>query len=216
MYFASCNAAPIVTGLYLKITNSTENHNGFQYSDGLNVLKEKFNDDPYKSCCPGGLYFTNVENIFKFLGYGVYLREIILPTDNRDFHMIKDPKGDKWRANMIILGARYNLDNIDTFKLLMENGADIHIQDDHALKWSAERGYSNIVKILIENGANIHAQDDYALRWSARKGQLDVVKFLIENGANIHADYDYALRWSKKNHLDVYNLLIEHIKKIDL
>ena len=72
------------------------------------MLEEKFNDDPTKSCCAGGLYFTNSKNIFKFLDYGIYLREIILPTDNPDFRMIKDKEGDKWRANMIILGKRYD------------------------------------------------------------------------------------------------------------
>jgi len=29
--------------LYFKITTKEENHHGFQYYDGLNVLKEKFN-----------------------------------------------------------------------------------------------------------------------------------------------------------------------------
>ena len=106
--------------MYFKITNPAENHNGFQYSDGLNVLKDKFNDNPNHACCSGGLYFTNGENIFKFLNYGIYLREITLPTENPDFKKIKDPSGDKWRANMIFLGKRYDLSNVDTFKYLME------------------------------------------------------------------------------------------------
>ena len=44
--------------MYFKITNAKENHHGFQYVDGLNVLIEEFNDDPNDSCCAGGLYFT--------------------------------------------------------------------------------------------------------------------------------------------------------------
>ena len=44
--------------------------------------------------------------------------------------MIKDKSGDKWRANMIILGKRYDLSNVDTFKYLIECGADIHAYDD--------------------------------------------------------------------------------------
>ena len=115
--------------MYFKITNAAENHNGFQYSDGLNVLKEKFNDNPDDSCCKGGFYFTNAENIFKFLNYGIYLREVTLPTDNPDFRMIKDKEDDKWRANMIILGKRYDLSSVDTFKYLIGCGADIHYAD---------------------------------------------------------------------------------------
>ena len=194
--------------MYFKITNSTENHHGFQYSDGLNVLIDKFNDNPTYSCCKGGLYFTNVENIFKFLNYGIYLREVILPTNNPDFRMIKDPQGDKWRANMIILGKRYDLYSTETFKYLIENGADIHAEDDFALRWSAEKGHLDVVKFLVENDANIHVENDYALRLSAYNGHLDVVKGLVDKGANIHAENDYALRLSAQNgHLDVYNFL---------
>ena len=31
--------------MYFKITNKEENHNGFQYKDGLNVLEGEFNND---------------------------------------------------------------------------------------------------------------------------------------------------------------------------
>ena len=156
--------------MYFKITNPAENHNGFQYSDGLNVLKEKFNDDPNKSCCAGGLYFTNGENIFKFLNYGIYLRDVILPSDDPDFQKIKDPEGDKWRANMIILEKRYDLSNVDTFKYLVEKGANIHADNDCALQWSAREGNLDVVQFLVENGADIHAADDYALKLSAING----------------------------------------------
>ena len=187
--------------MYFKITNAAENHKGFQYSDGLNVLQEKFNDDPNKSCCSGGLYFTDIENIFKFLNYGIYLREVILPTENPDFKKIKDPSGDKWRANMIILGKRYELSNVDTFKYLLEKGANIHADNDSALRWSAEKGYLDVVQFLVEKGANIHANNDYALICSAENGHLDVVQYLTNKGANIHACNDYALRWSaEKGH----------------
>ena len=77
--------------------------------------------------------FTNAKNIFKFLDYGIYLREIILPIDNPDFRMVLDPSGDKWRANMVIFGARYDLSNMNTFKYLVENGADINVYNDYAL-----------------------------------------------------------------------------------
>ena len=88
--------------MHFKITNRNETHNCHRYDTGLNVLKGKFNNDPNQSCCTGGLYFTDVVNIFEFLDYGVYLREVSLPTDNADFRVVKDKT--KWRANMIILG----------------------------------------------------------------------------------------------------------------
>ncbi len=127
--------------MYFKITNAEENHHGFQYVDGLNVLIDKFNDDPNASCCSGGFYFTDAANIFKFLNYGVYLREIELPIDNPDYKMIKDKDNDKWRTNMIILGKRYDLSKVETFKYLIESGAVVHAKDDYALRSSAEKGH---------------------------------------------------------------------------
>jgi ankyrin repeat protein len=69
---------------------------------------------------------------------------------------------------------------------------------------SADNGDLENVKFALQNGANIHADNDYALRWAAIKGYLPVVKFLVENGADIHADDDCVLRYSARNgHHDV-------------
>ena len=58
--------------------------------------------------------------------------------------------------------------------------------------------------------ANIHADDDYALRWAAKYGHLEVVKYLVSKGADIHADDDYALRWAAENgHLEVVKYLVD-------
>jgi len=122
--------------LYFKITNSKENHHGFQYYDGLNVLKEKFNDDPEASCVAGGFYFTDIKHILEFLMYGIYLREVTLPTDDPDFKMVLD-ENNKWRANKIILGKRRNLCEVSTFEYLINQGVDIHINDDYTLRWSS-------------------------------------------------------------------------------
>ena len=76
--------------MYYKITNSTENHNGYQYKDGLNILQEPFAETG--SCCPGGFYFTDIDHILKFLSYGIYLREITLPINDSDFKMVRDDR----------------------------------------------------------------------------------------------------------------------------
>ena len=146
--------------IYYKITNAKENHHGFQYKDGLNVLKEEFNDNPNNHYGAGGLYFTDVKNIFRFLNYGIYLREVILPINDSNFRMVVDE--NKYRANMIILGKKYGLDKIETIKMLIEKGADIHVDNDFALRYSASIGYLEVVNYLIERGANVYADDDYA------------------------------------------------------
>ena len=223
--------------MYYKITNENENHHGFQYVDGLNILLDDFNDDPNQSRCKGGFYFTDAANIFKYLCYGIYLREITLPASDPNFRMVKVGKY-KWRANMIILGKRYELSNVDTLKYLIElgtnkncacvqsarygylvvvkylaeNGTDINANNDYAFRQSARYGHLEVVKYLVEHGrADIHANNDYALGLSAENGHLNVEKYLIKLGANINANNNYALHSSAKNgHLDIVKFLVEN------
>jgi len=207
--------------MYFKITNLNENHHGYQYKDGLNVLDKEFDNNPKNSCTKGGLYFTNKEFIQKFYFYGVHLRIVELPIDDPEFRMIKDPQGDKWRANKIILKERYSLADIGTYdkfeiyqlgllwasennhleivKYVIEKGADIHAENDSALCRASYHDHLEIVKLLIEKGADIHAGHEYALRKAFRYGHLEIVKLLIEKGADIYAENYCALIWAFEN-----------------
>ena len=195
------------TNKYYKIFNAEENHNGFQYQDGLNVDTIPFNSNPRDSCCEGGFYFTTIEHIFKFLDYGCYLREVEVP---KDVTIIKDPDGDKYRAHSLFLHERRNLDDIVTWKYLVEHGANIHADEDLALRRASKNGHLEVVKYLVEQGADIHAFNDYALRDASLNGHLEVVKYLVEQGANINAREDYALCYASANgHLEVVKYLVE-------
>jgi len=93
-------------------------------------------------------------------------------------------------------------------KWLLNNGYDVHADNDWALRWASNNGHIGVVKVLLEAGANVHAEDDGALRWASRDGHLEVVKVLLEAGANIHAIDDWALRWASRYcHLEVVELL---------
>ena len=83
---------------------------------------------------------------------------------------------------------------IDELKNLLDRGANIHANDDVALREAAWKGRHEIVKFLVTQGANIHADNDAALRWAAPNGHLEIAKFLLAKGANIHANDDGALR----------------------
>lgn len=104
----------IVAEKYYKITNEKELHNGYQYTDGLNILKEPFAETG--SCVAGGFYFTTAANLHKFEHYGCNIREILLPKDNPAFKIVKD--GDKFRSNMVILGEKYSILDPDTYAVL--------------------------------------------------------------------------------------------------
>ena len=90
---------------YYKVTNKEECHNGLRYQDGLNIDPLPFNDNPEASSIPGGIYFTDAEHIFMFLHFGCFIREVNIPNDAK---VIKDPDNDKWRADRVIFGRRYD------------------------------------------------------------------------------------------------------------
>lgn len=224
--------------IYLKVTNEKENHYGFQYQDGLNILIEKFNDDPNASCVAGGFYFTTAEYIHNFYGYGVYLRVVILPIDDPEFRMVKDSGGDKYRANRIILGERYSLTDFNTYlkfgikfpkltsccnpeyfpllQYLVSNGADIHVFHDEPLRLAAGNGYLEIVKYVVEKGADINAMNSAAVITSAANGHLDVLKYLVERGGAYDKLNNMAICLAAANgHFDVVRYLVETDPKIN-
>ena len=86
---------------YFKVTNESECHHGFQYQDGLNLLKEPFAKTG--SCVPGGLYFTNLDHVVDFISYGIFVREVLIPPESQ---VVKDGKF-KWRTDQIWLGHRW-------------------------------------------------------------------------------------------------------------
>ena len=120
-------------------------------------------------------------------------------------------------GNNILLQRSAENGHVEVVSALLEAGADIHANNDDALRWSAENGHVEVVSALLEAGADIHANNDAALRRSASNGHVEVVSALLEAGADIHAGYDDALRWSASNgHMEVVSALLEAGADIDL
>lgn len=61
---------------------------------------------------------------------------------------------------------------------------------------AAKNGSINLLRSYVSAGANVHADNDLALRYAADFGQTESVEFLLGHGAYIHAANDAALRWS--------------------
>lgn len=125
--------------VYYKVTNLKENHYGFQYVDGLNVMIHPKNNLKYNdidsddddddnsnnsnnnhifkknTICGNGLYFTIKERIHRYYHMGYWIREVVLPMEDDDFEMGSDLITEKWKANKIILGKKYSLNEISTY-----------------------------------------------------------------------------------------------------
>ena len=104
---------------------------------------------------------------------------------------------------------------LEIVKFLVENRANIHADDDDALRLASGVGHLEVVKYLVEHGANIHAENDEALRMSSRFGHLEVVKYLVRMGAGswrVRTYNDEALGSASSNgHLEVVKFLVKHI-----
>lgn len=74
----------------------------------------------------------------------------------------------------------------DGMKFLIENGANIHLNNDEIVKIAAANGYYDIVKLLIENGSDIHS-DNRALYYAIHQQHCSVAKLLLENGADVNS-----------------------------
>lgn len=90
---------------FVKLTNETELHHGFQFKDGLNIDTIPFN--PNGECQPGGIYFCCERYVPSWIEYnpliGVmcWIRDVIIPDDAAVYIEYSKAKADR-----IILGPR--------------------------------------------------------------------------------------------------------------
>ena len=98
---------------------------------------------------------------------------------------------------------------LDIVERLLAEGADVHGDDDGALRSACAGGDLPVVNRLLAAGANVHARRDCPLRKASKQGRLPVVERLLEAGADVHAKNDWALiRASEYDHLPVVDRLL--------
>ena len=87
------------TKKFYKLTTETENHNGFKFKDGLNTDIHPINTN---NCSEGGLYFTDENNISRWMWYGnkimKWIREVEILNDSLIF-----VENDKYKTDKFIL-----------------------------------------------------------------------------------------------------------------
>lgn len=147
-------------GKFFKILSDDMNMKGFQYHVGIN-------------CDDNGLYFTDGNNICSYLSFGNKIAIISIPDGAHVTQMERQFKSDKVNIESI-----YDLNEIDTWKMLISVGVDIHTEYDYALRWNAKIGNLEIVKFLVDNGADVHSANDLALKFSEEENHNEVVNYL--------------------------------------
>lgn len=70
---------------------------------------------------------------------------------------------------------------------------------DAGLCTAAYFGKLSIVKLLIENGADVHANNDWPLRYAVYKKHYEVVEYLLQNDANVDVNNGEAFADARDN-----------------
>jgi len=78
--------------------------------------------------------------------------------------------------------------HMQVVEYLINAGADVHLNDEYALRISIANGQLNIVKYLIDVGCCAsNERKQIALLIAARTGHVETMKYLVSIGANIDA-----------------------------
>lgn len=74
--------------------------------------------------------------------------------------------------------------DVSMVELMLDQGANIHTENDRPLVLAASNGNVDIVNRLLDRGANIHGYDNDVLRSAAKNSRLKIVQLLLNRGAN--------------------------------
>jgi len=189
----------------VKALRSDRTHHGFTYSLGLNTCPEPFTDREW--CAEGGLYACRLKDLLCWIYLYPDIDTVAIVEVPEDAHTKEF--ANKMKASALVL--THLLPLITAIELAIKHGADVHADNEEALRLASRYGHLDVVKVLVQHGADVHASNDGALRLASEYGHIDVVKFLVEHGANVHANYDGALRWAfYHSHLEVIKVLVQH------
>lgn len=126
---------------------------------------------------------NDILDLFKNYGHiNEGVRDKMTPKSKEDIE--KTLKGYT-PSQKLELGYKHQSWNL--VKQAIENGANVHMNGDAALRQGCSDGNLDIVKYLLDNGADLHIYEDDCLLRACYSGNLELVKYLVDKGADIHA-----------------------------
>ena len=192
---------------FYKLTNMSENHNNFQYKDGLNIDINKL--DP-SSICDRGLYFTELNYIGFWMRYinVKYIREVEIVDDS--LICIEE---EKFKTNKFILKERILLkdfvfwnDNDFCLSTVGQNSNALELVQNQTeeICLAAVMWYGDSLKYVRNQTKKICLaavkQNGYALEFVQNQTEKICLAAIRQNG--------YALSFVKD---ETYNLCLEAI-----
>lgn len=76
--------------------------------------------------------------------------------------------------------------DVNRVRLLLDDGADIHYNNDRALRVAVSRKKLDVVKLLLERGANVTVGGGEVFATIARQGDEATATVLLDHGININ------------------------------
>ncbi len=136
------------------------------------------------------------------------VREIL--ESGFDINTVFDYRHDNRLLHFAVIGG-----HLETVKFLVENGAEIDVENsnkDTPVELSAEYNYPEILKYLVNSGAEVKKRPN-ALIYSASSGQLNGVRFLLGFGVPVTTKERYGSTGfgmaTRNHHFDVASVFIE-------
>lgn len=75
---------------------------------------------------------------------------------------------------------------LEAAEALLNQGVNIHVDDDMPLRTAALMGNTDMVKMLVDKGANVQASGNEALLYAAMRQDDASVALLLSKGADIN------------------------------
>ncbi|PVU89534.1 hypothetical protein BB559_003328 [Furculomyces boomerangus] len=91
---------------------------------------------------------------------------------------------DKLSLDALVAGMKSK--NPQFIKLLIDNQVDVDIKDGTPLYHACHKGFTESTKCLIENGANIYLDNSKALQKAVKNNYLDIVELILKNSNKPH------------------------------
>ena len=107
---------------YYKILGKKKTNNGLKYHLGINVDSNPFNPKPV---CEGGIFFSDKENICKFLEYGPYIAKIKV-LEGQEIVKVGSCFNKKYKSHVINILETHKIGTKAGIKFMEKEGIDIN------------------------------------------------------------------------------------------